>query len=96
MLDFTTNIYDRSALIGRPNLTLKDVECKNITCGKKDKFKKYKDNIYLCECGYQLRGEFEIETQHKISFYCKAKKGCPEGKTKMNKECLRCKLIGER
>jgi hypothetical protein len=89
------NSYDRSVLIGRPNLTLKNFQCQNITCNKTDKFKKYKEGIYICECGYITKGDHEIETTHKIKFFCKTK-SCPERKTKMTKECLKCQYIGER
>lgn len=95
MLEWLTNVADRQILIGRPNLTLKDINCGNITCGQSDKFKKYKSNSYLCECGYILYGEYEVEETHKVKFYCKAKQ-CPESKGKMDKTCLQCELIGER
>lgn len=85
------------SLIGRPRLSIlingKRVRCGNITCGKTDLFKKYKDNIYLCKCGFQLSGEFETIT-HKTKLKCTASK-CPESKTKMDKECLKCKYIIE-
>lgn len=90
------NSYDRNVLIGRPNLTLKDFQCQNITCNKTDKFKKYKDeSTFICECGYIVKGQFEIEQMHKVKFYCKTKP-CIEGKTKMDSQCLRCEFIGER
>lgn len=89
------NEYDRNILIGRPNLTLKGVKCQNITCGKTDKFKKYKENMFICECGYIIEGNHEIETTHKIKFSCKAKI-CPEGKVKMDSQCLKCEHIRER
>lgn len=88
-------LYNRDILIGRPNLTLKDFKCKNITCNKTDKFKKYKDNLFLCECGYIAKGEHEIIATHKIKFYCKTK-NCHENKTKMDSQCLKCECIGER
>lgn len=89
-------LYDRSILIGRPNLTLKNFKCQNITCNKTDKFKKYKDdNTFICECGYITNGNFEIEQTHKIRFYCKSK-SCPINKLKMDKSCLQCEHIGER
>lgn len=88
-------MYNRDILIGRPNLTLKDLKCQNITCNKTDKFKKYKENVYICECGYITKGEYEIAATHKVKFYCKTKK-CPESKTKMDSLCLKCEFIGER
>lgn len=87
--------YDRKLLIGRPRLTLKDFKCQNITCGKDDQFKKYKEDTYLCECGYIAIGDFEIEATHKIKFYCKTKP-CVEGKVKMDAKCLKCEFIGEK
>jgi hypothetical protein len=89
------NLCNRDILLGRPNLTLKNIQCGNITCNKRDKFKKYKDNMYLCECGYILQGEFEIEETHKVKFGC-SKKDCPEGKSKMTADCLKCNYIKER
>lgn len=91
-----------SILIGRPRLTLsyyvndniEDFKCKNITCGKTDRFKKYKDNKYICECGYIIEGDFYLK-QHKTKLYCNTKI-CPENKKKMDKECLRCEFIRER
>lgn len=91
---FNDYLYDRSFLIGRPNLKLKNAKCGNILCNKNNKFKKYKD-YYICECGYILKGKHKIEEQYKIKLYCQAKK-CVFGKNKMDKACLTCKLIGER
>jgi hypothetical protein len=88
--------YDRNLLIGRPRLSLKDFKCQNITCGKEDQFKKYKEDYYLCECGYMVRGDFEIKETHKVKLYCTSPKNCPDKKTKMDKNCLKCSLIGER
>jgi hypothetical protein len=88
-------LYNRDILIGRPNLSLKNFKCQNITCNKTDKFKKYTDDSYICECGYITKGKHEIEQTHKIKFYCKTK-SCPENKVKMTKECLKCQFIGER
>jgi hypothetical protein len=88
-------VFDRSVLIGRPNLTLKNITCGNITCNKRDKFKKYKEDMFQCECGYYAIGDFEIEATHKVKFYCTTK-SCPENKTKMDKSCLQCSFIGER
>jgi hypothetical protein len=90
-----SNSYDRKVLIGRPNLTLKNITCGNITCNKRDKFKKYKEDLYMCECGYLAIGDFEIEATHKIKFFCTTK-SCPESKSKMDKNCLKCQFIGER
>lgn len=87
-------IYERDFLIGRPNLTLKNFKCQNITCQKDDKFKKFKEG-YLCECGYYTDNKYEIELQHKLKLYCKSVP-CPYNKTKMNKDCLKCPFIGER
>lgn len=87
--------YNRDMLIGRPNLTLKDIQCKNIMCKKTDKFKKYKDGLYLCECGYIYIGNPKIEITHRIKLYCKVI-SCPYNKTKMDKNCLSCEFIGER
>jgi len=92
LADFT---YDRKVLIGRPNLTLKDLICKNITCNKKDKFKKYKDDMYICECGYIVNGDVFIEESHKVKLYCQKGK-CIFGKEKMNRDCLKCEFIGEK
>ena len=88
--------YNRNILIGRPNLTLKNFQCQNITCNKTDRFKKYKEDIFICECGYMTEGNFEIETTHKIKFYCTTPKNCPDKKTKMDKNCIKCACIGEK
>ncbi len=87
-------LYNRDVLIGLPNLTLKNHKSQNITCGKHDKFKKYKGN-YICECGYIADGDNEIEYTHKVKLYCKSTP-CIYGKVKMNKECLKCSFIGEK
>lgn len=90
------NNYDRSILIGRPKLTLKNIKCQNITCGKSDSFKHFKEKgYYICECGYIIKGEVEIQETHKIKFYCKSTP-CIDGKTKMDSQCLKCEFIGER
>lgn len=87
-------LYNRDVLIGRPRVTLKDFKCQNITCNKIDQFKKYKDGLYICECGF-ITKEREIEITHKVTFYCKSTP-CIHNKIKMTKECLSCEFIGER
>jgi hypothetical protein len=88
-------LYDRKVLIGRPNLTLKNFQCQNITCNKKDKFKKWKNGQFICECGYITKGNHEIEETHKVKFGCSSK-CCPQGKKKMDTGCLRCEFIYEK
>ncbi len=95
ILDWGNLISDKwSSLIGRPRLTLKNHSCGNIVCGKDNRFKKYIENKYMCECGYIIEGEFEI-TKHPLKLYCGTSK-CPEGKTKMTKDCIKCSWIRER
>lgn len=88
-------IYNRDILIGLPKLKLKNFKCQNITCGKDNQFKKYKNNTYICECGYIAEGNLEIEESFKIKLYCKSP-SCICNKTKMDKTCLKCEKIGER
>jgi len=97
MLDFIDDFkIDRKKLLGRPFLTLLGVECRNITCGRSDRFKKYKDNIYICECGYIINGEFE-EIKHKSKFSCGADI-CPFHKENMDLNCIKsqCSYLIER
>lgn len=85
------------SLIGRPRLSLffknKKLRCGNITCSKNDRFKLYKENNYLCECGFEIKGKFEIE-KFPIKLKCCAK-SCPENKNKIDKYCIRCSFIKE-
>jgi hypothetical protein len=81
-------------LIGRPNLTLNS-KCGNIVCSKNDKFKKYVENQYICECGFELFGEFEVVKETKPKLVCSINP-CIESKIKMDIGCLRCKYIRER
>jgi hypothetical protein len=95
MLDNIDNFkINRSALIGRPKLSLVGQKCGNIVCNKDNEFKMLKKGIYICECGYRLEGEFE-EIKHKMRFGCSAIK-CPMGKIKMDSGCLSCEFIIER
>lgn len=87
--------YDRKVLIGRPNVSLKNFHCQNITCGKTDKFKKYKNEQFICECGYITLGKHEIENTYKVKFGCSSK-NCPQCKKKMDTNCLRCEFIYEK
>lgn len=82
------------ALIGRPRLTLVNIKCGNISCGADDRFKKYKDDFYICKCGFIIQGKFE-EIKHKISLYCNIQ-SCIHGKDKMDINCLKCEHIRER
>lgn len=90
------SIYNRDILIGRSKLRLKNFQCQNITCNKTDEFKKYKENQFICECGYIAEGEFEIEMTIKVKLYCQAGSKCIYGKAKMDRDCLKCEKIGER
>lgn len=89
-------LVDRRILLGRPKLKLKGKSCMNLACMKDDSFKKLKDNIYICECGYETYGEFE-EVKMKVKLYCgKGHIPCPEDKSKMDKGCLTCPYLSER
>jgi hypothetical protein len=81
-------------LIGRPNLTLVDYKCHNIVCGLDNKFKMYKPDHYICQCGFEIEGKFEI-IKHAPKLYCGIKK-CNIGKTKMDMSCVKCEYIRER
>lgn len=91
-LDFISPKW--SSLIGRPRLTLLNHKCGNIVCGISDHFKKYQEKVYICKCGYEIMGDFDI-TQHKAKLYCGTNK-CPENKQKMDINCIKCELIRER
>lgn len=96
MLDFIEDQkINRRTLLGRPLLTLKGIKCGNIMCGKDDKFKWFKDNIYICECGYRVQGEFEI-IKHKSKFSCGVNK-CPFGNS-LSLKCIKiqCEHLIER
>jgi hypothetical protein len=95
LLDWENLISDTwSNLIGRPRLTLKGQVCGNITCGKNNYFKLYKENTYICQCGYIIAGQFEI-IKYPLKLYCRTK-NCHNKKAKMDKECLKCQFIRER
>jgi hypothetical protein len=87
-----------ASLIGRPRLTLKlkgkVIRCGNITCGKIDHYKHYKESTYVCQCGYSITyADLEI-IKHKTSIKCGVSK-CPEQKSKMDMSCLKCQYVKE-
>lgn len=83
-----------STLIGRPRLILVGQKCQNIMCNKNDHFKMYNDKHYICECGYEIIGEFNL-TKLKTTLFCGIEK-CEFGKVKMDIDCIKCQYIRER
>jgi hypothetical protein len=52
-------------------------------------------HVYICKCGVRLilpEDQFEFA---KVKYGCSAGK-CPYGKSKMDKDCLKCKYIYEK
>lgn len=95
MIDIWGNKSEQwSSLIGKPYFKFPNIKCKNINCGKEERFKQLKSNTYLCECGYIIEGNLDgIKIAPKL--YCSSK-NCPESKSKMNIDCIKCQFIKER